>query len=255
MTFYPNSERVEAQARGRAGRQGEPGSSEIFVSLENLSLNVSNKSQEEVIQLLEQKRLAQTRIDKHMHICLADVESYCFSLATEFFTGFAQFSQSFHEESFVERCIQILSNQKLIKEPKESLNRKDSHLAQTAIELITSKANKIKWKVFLQQVGEQIESKTISQWSIQFYQEVEKLVSRSSIESLTNIEEYIQQAFGEKGNFFSDALISMIIDSRIKEMMELKQKIRTFYDQQRPSWEKYLDPSGIGVIEYIQEII
>ncbi len=47
----------------------------------------------------------------------------------------------------------------------------------------------------------------------------------------------------------------MIIDSRIKEMMEVKQKIRTLYDQQRPSWEKYLDPSGRGVIEYVQEII
>ncbi len=88
--------------------------------------------------MLEQKRLAQTRIDKNVHICLADVERYFFSLAAEFFTGFAQFSQSFHEEIFVERCIQVLSNQKLVKEPKKSLNRKDFHLAQTAIELIPS---------------------------------------------------------------------------------------------------------------------
>ncbi|MGB7128100.1 MAG: helicase-related protein, partial [Candidatus Rhabdochlamydia sp.] len=231
LTFYPSSERVGAQARGRAGRQGEPGSSEIIVSLENLSLNVSNRSQEEVIQLLEQKRLAQTRIDKNVHICLADVERYFFSLAAEFFTVFAQFSQSFHEEIFVERCIQVLSNQKLVKEPKKSLNKKDFHLAQTAIELIPSKASKIKWKIFLQQVGEQIKSKTINQWSIQFYQEVERLVSGSNMERLTNIKEQIQQIFGEKGNFFSDSLIAMIIDSRIKEIMELKQKIRTLYDQ------------------------
>lgn len=245
LTFYPNSERVEAQARGRAGRQGEPGSSEIMVSLENLSFNTSTMSQEEVIQLLVQKRLVQTRIDKHMHICLAEVERDCFSLATAFFTGFAQFSQRFHEEGFVERCIQILSNQKLTKKSK-AINRKD--------EVITSKANKIKWKMFLQQVEEQIKNATISQWSRQFYQEVEELVSWSNIERLTNIEEQVQQVFGEKGNFFSDILISMIIDSRIKEMMELKQKIRTLYDQKKTNWEKYLDPSDIGVIEYIQEV-
>ncbi len=107
---------------------------------------------------------------------------------------------------------------------------------------------------FLTASGEQIKSKTINQWSIQFYQEVESLVSGSNMERLTNIKEQIQQIFGEKGNFFSDSLIAMIIDSRIKEIMELKQKIRTLYDQQRPSWEKYLDPSGKGVIEYIQEI-
>ena len=256
LTFYPSSERVGAQARGRAGRQGEPGSSEIIVSLENLSLNVSNdKPQEEVIQLLEQKRLAQTCIDKRMHTCLADIERYYFSLATEFFTGFAQFSRGFYEESFVERCIQILSNWKSTKEPKESLSRKDFHLAQTAIELVTNKASKIRWKIFLQQVGEQIKNKAINQWSIQFYQEVEKLLSHSNIQRFIAIQEQLQQTFGEKGNFFSDTLISIIIDSRIKEMMELKQKIRTLYDQQRPSWEKYLDSSGSGVIQYIREII
>ncbi|MEK7339329.1 MAG: hypothetical protein AABZ92_01285, partial [Verrucomicrobiota bacterium] len=256
LTFYPNSDRVGDQARGRAGRQGEPGSSEIIVLLENLSLDdsISNRSQEEIIQLLEQKRLSQTRIDKHVHTCLADIERYCFSLATKFFAGFAQFSQSFHEEIFVERCIQALSNQKLTKDPKKNLNRKDSHLAQTAIELATNKAGRAKWKIFLQQVRERIKSKMLNQWSIQFYQEVEKLVGDSNIEGFTAIQEQIQQIFGEKGNFFSDSLIAMIIDSRIKEIMELKQKIRTLYDQQRPSWEKYLDPSGKGVIEYIQEI-
>ena len=141
------------------------------------------------------------------------------------------------------------------KEPKESLSRKDFHLAQTAIELVTNKASKIRWKIFLQQVGEQIKNKAINQWSIQFYQEVEKLLSHSNIQRFIAIQEQLQQTFGEKGNFFSDTLISIIIDSRIKEMMELKQKIRTLYDQQRPSWEKYLDSSGSGVIQYIREII
>ncbi|PWU15764.1 MAG: hypothetical protein C5B45_01755 [Chlamydiae bacterium] len=107
----------------------------------------------------------------------------------------------------------------------------------------------------MQQVGEQIKDKTINQWSIQFYQEVEKLLSYSNIERFTAIQEQIQQIFGEKGNFFSDSLLSMIIDSRTNEMMELKQEIRILYDQQRSSWEKYLEPSGRGVIEYIQEIV
>lgn len=258
LTFYPDSERVADQARGRAGRQGEPGSSEIIISLENLSLDdsISNRSQGEILQLLEQKKIAQIRIDKYMHTSLADIERDCFSLATEFFASFVQFNQRLHEEAFIERCIQVLSNQKLTKDPKKNLSRKDSHLAQTAIELITSKASKIKWKIFLQQVSAQIKNKMINQWSIQFYQEVEKLVGNSNIEGFTAIQEQLQQIFEEEeGYFFSDALISMIIDFRIQEMMELKQAIRTLYDQQKPNWEKYLDLSGKGVIEYIQEII
>ena len=252
LTFYPDSERVEDQARGRAGRQGEPGSSEIIISLEKLSLNdSSNRSQEEILQLLEQKRLAQTRIRKHIHTCLADIERDCFSFTTEFFNAFAQFSQSFHEENFIDRCIQSLSNQEL----KESLSRKDSHLAQTAIELVTGKASKIKWKIFLQQIGEQIKNTTINQWSIQFYQEIEKLLSHSNIEQYTAIQEYLQQRVEEKGNFFSDIFLSTVIDSRTNEMMELKQAIKTLYDQERVNWEKYLDLSGKGVIEYVQDFL
>lgn len=257
LTFYPDSERVGDQARGRAGRQGEPGSSEIIISLESLSLedSISNKSQEEVLLLLEQKRLAQTSMRKHIHVCLADIERDRFSFTTEFFTIFAQFSQNFYEEKFIERCIQGLSNQQITKELKQSLSRKDSHLAQTAMELVTSKASKIKWKIFLRQVSEEMKNKIINQWSIQFYQEAETLLSHSNIEKNIAIQESLQQIFGGKGHFFSDIFLSMIIDSRTKEMMELKQAIRTLYDQQKVSWEKYLDLSGKGVIKFIQGLL
>jgi SecA DEAD-like domain/SecA preprotein cross-linking domain len=82
LTFYPSSIRVEEQARGRAGRQGQPGSSEVIICSENAI---------EEHEILRTKRAA---LQRQLHVNLSRLSLKQFSLAQSFYQRYAKFLRS-----------------------------------------------------------------------------------------------------------------------------------------------------------------
>jgi preprotein translocase subunit SecA len=91
FTFFPNSERVEIQGAGRAGRQGNPGSYRIIVPHDDALLSHTNSGKIEELIALREKRVEEASLTRRQYaaIHLAQhhiLERFCNDFQNKFST-------------------------------------------------------------------------------------------------------------------------------------------------------------------------
>lgn len=216
LTFYADSERVEDQAKGRAGRQGQPGSSEIFLSSERIKTGTLSDL------ILKRKEIEENLKEVHSRRALSD--RYSAEFTQVFYKLLNDFHVLMNSESFLKRVAKAANKIRLIKIPVldlSSLHPKDVPLAQETISLLNKKSGvdtETRWISFLKQIGERIEDKVIVEWSTKFYQPQETIMVSS------------------------------------EDIEEIKRDVNELYDENKECWEKYLESSGKGIAVLLKEI-
>ncbi len=264
FTFHPDSLRTERQVRGRAGRQGEPGESEMALSLEQLELpdvDISTSAaQELLLRNLNQRREGKAGIVKRFYSCRVSVEQYAFGYTELFFSDLNNFRKAAVSESFLDQKSESLGTRKIYK-PKPDFTKlplKDRQIAEQAFTLLTTPGNtKNQWKTLLEGAAKRIQEKVITHWSICFSEQVEDLMNFSRMHEHAVIENYLATSL-EQGD--GDALLSRhiqllyqaIVGKSQQRVDAMKAKITKLYDEQKKHWENYLKPEGL--IQYIREL-
>ncbi|MBA3238222.1 MAG: ankyrin repeat domain-containing protein [Parachlamydiaceae bacterium] len=264
ITFYPESERVEYQARGRAGRQGEPGSSEIILSASKLSTDIISLTD------LDEKRQIRERFMKSIHHFYSKIDRYTFSASQDFFSCLQQFEKFIHDEKWIDLQSGNFSDRLICQEIKPDfshLHSNDRQIAEDAWELLTHGTfNKIHWKNFFQQVGKRLLNKMINYWACECHSKIEELVKESKLENIalsqlncgrakedseTSLKEtQTSEAFLQY--LYTSALENQINEIASEELQLLTQKMNNLLNQKKPYWENYLSEKGI--FQYLFEM-
>lgn len=237
---FPSSSRVEEQARGRSGRQGDPGSSEmVVVSPHGITIKELQKEREQRISVMK-------NIRKH-HSRLALLR---FSIACEFY----QKLSDFHENvtNHLPELAKNLAQTKLLnlKQPNfAALSEKDATIGMKIFTLLTgSKENlssSVLWSEILTSVLERIFCLVTNDWAINFYQKTENNLNQLKMHEaqLGGLKDVLGSHFVAELEAISQG-ISQSIEKEIKDSFEVAQK----------RWDDYLDPSGKGLLLYLREV-
>ncbi len=253
LTFYPESDRVEDQARGRAGRQGQCGSSEILLSAEQMNIKYDNRfdleKQKEFVELLAQQRKKQAHSMKHIHSSRSTIERYLFSLACNFYGQLAKFHKCIEDEALLTELSALMCD-RIIKrnEPNFShLNSKDRQIAMDAYKLIADGTGSISlWKTVFKQSIIRIKNKMIVNWVENFYQPAQDLINATNFYKDISIEELLMKI-----------LTNDLTDGNKNQKNNLKnllKNIEGLYEKNRVIWNQYLNSSGDGIMFYLREI-
>lgn len=228
VTFYPDSHRVRDQAIGRAGRGGQPGSSEIFLSAERgkvkkyANMHLSNEA---LLEQLEQESLNAYLHMQQVRISQSELERLSYLYTERFFTGFQKWCEAINQESYLDYHSIRLSKLRLLKKQEVNVDLKpqEKTIAEQSLLLLHTpreeKIDPIKWKRLLKLTIERIKVKTLTDWSIKFYQKMQNSIIHSP--SPQHFEGEIQQLF----------------------------------DNHKDSWEKYTEVSGNGIFTLLHELI
>lgn len=232
ITFYPESDRVEFQARGRAGRQGEKGSSEMIILIEEIKNIHEPFYLNKIRETLSFKK-------KTFHIILASLEQYRFDLVMRFFTEIRQFRILIADDLFLNNMASSFTNFNLlnIQESKHNiLDQKDLELRNLLNELLTNESKGMSYALFLKKVGEKIIDKCLNLWSVYFIQQVDDLFSE--------IENFLPEIELKKIHAANDANLKKIMD-----------KMDFLYEKTKSLYTPYLDLSGKGLFIYIKDVL
>ncbi|MBA2369006.1 MAG: hypothetical protein H0V82_08295 [Candidatus Protochlamydia sp.] len=275
LTYYPESQRVEDQARGRAGRQGQWGSSEIILSAEKLKIeslpsDISDPEiQKAIVDHLFSKRKVLGDLMKENLSCRTKIERHVFSLASNFFHDLAEFQKLSEDEKFLDNLAKDLSYRRLLvkKEPDFShLNVKDLQIAKDIFKLIVEGGNNINlWKTILKQAVSRIKNKMIVDWALNFYNPIQDLINDSNFyqDTTANVlrkffESRIQN---ESNHFFTLLCQSLLEELKITVSDEVQftlsnliEDIDKLYEKRKVEWNKYLLSSGDGIMHFIREL-
>jgi preprotein translocase subunit SecA len=273
MTFYPISKRVEDQARGRAGRQGQAGESEIIVLASDLSLplslsdDIQNISEQQMIKtFLIKKREQQAQVSKSVHSLRANLERCVFSFVKKFFNDYKLFKESFSNELFLRNISTSLNSRKLLVikvDNLKDLHSKDRKIAEVAFKLFTSDGEEIsQWKELLRSIGGRISIQVLNDFAIKFFQQYEQIVMNSNLDSHVNRLNNIKishKILSEKFNNDDEFLLFKKIEEEEllcikKKELKVKEEIKNIFLNWNSSWEKRLHPSGSGILAYLREI-
>lgn len=282
LTFYPASKRVEDQARGRAGRQGQPGSSEILLCYENLGMHQNGYSQEGVLEELLNRRQEHCRNLMHLHICIADIERFLYKITEKYFSSYSTFISTASNTVFLENLANELCSRQLMnpKEVKARLHLKDRKLAQEILRLMSeNKEQPVLWKAVLRDIIERLKARLVVDWSDEFYQGIRQMVLESNIgkigEVLTKVKSELNdldQELNDIRSISQGGITKRESDSyekrrqelaegedilrllNIGEMEIIKGKILSLYDEKSDLWNKYFDKEGKALIDYIRDI-
>lgn len=229
VTFYPDSHRVRDQAIGRAGRGGQPGSSEIFLSAERgklkkyANLQLSNEA---LLEQLEQESLNTYLHMQQVRISQSELERLSYLYTERFFTGFQKWCEAINQESYLDYHSARLSKLRLLKRQEvnlDDLKPQEKMIAEQSLLLLHTprgeKIDPIKWKRLLKLTIERIKVKTLTNWSIKFYQKMQNLIIHSP--SPHHFEGEIQQLF----------------------------------DNHKDTWEKYTEVSENSIFTLLHELI
>ncbi len=224
LTFDPESQRVEDQARGRAGRQGQLGSSEIILSAARLGLSeVNDENIQKYVERIQDQREFSAKARRHTHICRTGLERHLFSLTLKFYESLEKFMQLIKNEKFLHEKSVSLGNRKLTQAPptlNEILAPGDDYIASEVIKLMMNKLpTATPWKNLLVLMFDRVKNKVIVNWSLQFYKIAEEIITRSN---------------------FAQNDIEVLLENAYKVYHE--------------TWQRYINPSGNGIIEYIRDI-
>ncbi len=233
LTFYPDSDRVRDQNVGRAGRNGEPGSSRIILSFERLKNTLDSDLQIVFTTLPSQNRLQfyadyrnfSEALLREQRIHRARLEQIASEIIEEFLKKWEIWFQTCLDDRLIQRHAERLSTIKLFKlVPFDftSLHIKDRKIAATCMSLLTSsQINVHSWKTFLKEALKRTSDKALSNWAQQVYMPLEAEIQQLQLLSLSAEEER----------------------ARLSEL----------FTKARPCWEKYLD-SEKGLFLFLEEL-
>lgn len=245
MTFFPDSEREEQQVKGRAGRQGQPGSSQMILNREDpkikqavpVDLFVQQNDQMNALLLKNQLlslgidempflKATRTNREERQNIASlqrAEFEHYFAGNTHPFFAKYCIWFTQVNDEKFLSTHSQRLCQKGITKEKAASIDfthlNKDLDLAEEFKRLLSTKHNEIPWKVFLKALTQSISQQVIVAWAIDCFQPIENM-----------------------------------INSELKLSGELKIKIEALLASYFSQWEKYLEADGSGIFIYLQEL-
>ncbi len=242
FTYYPNSDRVEGQGIGRAGRQGQPGSSEILLCAQKefpsglpiQSLPGRTFSQQEqavLLASLKQKREEKSISRAQSNAYQAQMERYFHqTFMKKFCNKLEAWNALTKKEELLQKLSKRLSMLKLNQKPVidiDQLLSKDQAIAKTYLRLIKkSPVEPLHWMTLLRQVAERTKQKAINAWALEFHMEVEKIMRNCPV------------GLSDYSNFAS----------------EKRKELDRLFEDTRKSWEHYLDPSGSGIFKLLKTI-
>lgn len=250
LTSFPASLRVEEQARGRAARQGDPGSSAMFVCAENLFKGKTFNEKLMLGQLFEKRQTTATLM-KDVHIQQANIDRFRYSLVAQFFEKLIHFRAQ--AEEIINRLSHQLASKRILDQTVPNfaaLSKKDLIIAKDVHSFLCSTATEaelfISWKACLYKLIQRIEQRIINDWSINFYSQTDELISRSTITRYSQIQEIFQ--------LISPELSAGMEVSMASAFAEIQTQVRSTFQLKSLIWDKYLDPKGEGVSHYLNEI-
>jgi len=253
IASFPDSLRVEEQARGRAGRQGDPGSSALFISVEDdLGLEEESAlSDEEIIALLYHKRERMTSLAKYVHVRHAEVERFRFALTQHFFQKVSDFHLSI--STILPRVSRDFASTRLlnaIQQDFTALGAQDALIAKEAFALLTNKADAVDisalWLSLLQQVVQRMHASIINDWAVNFYQYTEERAD-STIAEYCGIQGQLRDRNPEAASAIEFAITNI--------MCELQNDFDRIFRAKLTKWNAHLDLSGEGIVFYLFEIL
>ena len=239
LTFFPASLRVEQQARGRAGRQGQPGSSDMFV--------ISSHSPEELLA----KRELRSALDKEYHVIVARFCRDQFVLVQQFFSRYTAFRNV--REQIIERFFHEWTPRRFLSTNRpvfERLPIKDQQIAIEAKALLRAPNNQEQlWRTLLDTVCTRIETLVIQNWARNFQEKVDSLIKESKIEQLLATKGMIEDIQPQIAEF----IVTMA--QHVAE--QLLEQMRALFEggDQSTLWNSYLDVTGTGVNRYLYQIL
>jgi len=253
LTFYPNSERVQHQAVGRAGRQGQPGSSQMVLHKEDpriirlLQRHSGIISDDEILRVLHQERNEEEKLSIDLHLMCADIEHFLANKSYLFFSLLHEWSSELDQDSVLEFFAQKLKsfNTKFDRDITfEHLFGIELIIAKEYKRLLTSKVDPICWKVFLRQVVERLKAKTINFWATSFFEPSKNLLNSvlikadyplKKLEDLLNAHKYAKSSF-------------------LKDLEKIKLEVDSEFDRFYPKWQEYFSRDCSGLFVYLNEI-
>ncbi|CAM0117300.1 hypothetical protein [Rhabdochlamydiaceae symbiont of Dictyostelium giganteum] len=268
ITFYPESERVELQAKGRAGRQGQPGSSEMILLIEKIEgkNKFAHLSHDQIISHLQEERQLKAIQQKASHLCHAEVERAAFKLKEEFYQMLHVFHEISSKDFFSYKIANFLKNRRFLKKVErefKDLGPKEKQMAQEVLKLLNQSNSQItEWEVIIQQLIERVKDHIINEFAVNFHSLIVDLEQDSrvmlSLMTLELIKESQKKQSLEKD--FSEELSNLFLEHLIKEkaisaMNLIKQEMTQAFNQQKEKWNRYFNPSGQGIIEYINLLL
>jgi hypothetical protein len=227
LTFYPESERVEDQAIGRAGRQGQPGSSQMIITLESHDLSKKSLriSDEDLLHILSSRRTLKENFEKTYNYKFVESELFLAEKTEVFFLAFQKWSLLFENDVKIDAiCNQIkqsIINKSTIELP--SCNEVDLKLFSEYLKLLSTNTNFFGWKIFLNKVVERMKKKIVNDW-------VEVIFAPSEKQLRENLNDN-------------------------EKLLKAKQEIDINFAKFRLYFEQFLNQDGSGILFYLNQIV
>jgi preprotein translocase subunit SecA len=262
ITFFPETLRVEEQGRGRAGRQGEPGSSTIVLSAEALEIpttaDITTPVQQQLLlQQLDTLRKIRIYQMKTRHVCLAKLERFCFNYVREFYSKLKEFDARTKHPKFWDKCSRNLSFRilNIHKTDYRNLITQDKQIAEQACRLFQERPTEpLQWTLLLRKASLRLQEKIVYDWATQFLAYVDGLSQDSTLHSLNRFSNQLN-LLNNPNNLLTQFLQQHINTAVETELNRLETAITQRYTQCTTQWEQLFDPTGKGVIDYLSKLI
>ncbi len=202
--FYPESDRGEGQGRGRAGRQGQPGTSEIYLAKDRLKIETKGLSDDEIVQKLTESRKEKAK-SGHLALRRGKIEKELFKKAKQFFERVNHFHRIMTEEKTLRSLAERLAYIKLPHNPAipSTLSKTDRRIAEEAVALLRKESGETainSWYNLLNIAAERITERCRLLWTT-FYEEAEESLNQRDLLQLDELfnqskivwERYFQQ--------------------------------------------------------------
>lgn len=256
ITFYPESDRVELQARGRAGRQGQPGSSEIVISREHLDMDPS-----QVISYLSYLRQQRAIGQKDTHIAYAEIERSTFEMVREFYRMLRAFHEFAIGDHFLNTFSTFLGNRRFLRPEERDFSHlppKNKKIGEMVLLFLNSPQDMTKeWKILLQQLVQRVQDHVINDFALNFHPLISEVIQDSGLisdlDTANRFKEISKQEVQSPVGDFSARMEAVLRASSVEKLEIIKKELQDSFLQQKQMWENYLDLSDRGVLRYLKD--